>query len=186
MLFGNIDNLDIDPDNPFGRYKSPDNFLSTVNSGKRYARAYSNMINDPKNEFLVPIIFSSDETKVSNQGKSYSWPIVFTTSILNQEARNKSSAWRLLGFVPDFKLNTSANEEKQFGKHLKSRRLHQALKVILKSFIDFQKEGMRSLFHCHLGNIRRGSNSKQHASLSLGICKEETKWLVQQYAIQTK
>ena len=138
-LFGNINNLDIDPDNPFGPYKSPDNVLSAVNSWKHYARAYSNMINDPENEFLVPIIFSSDETKVSNQGKSYSWPIMFTTSILNQETRNKPSAWHLLGFIPDFKLTTSASEEKEFGKHLKSRRLHQALKVILKSFVDFKK-----------------------------------------------
>ena len=144
------------------------------------------MINDPKNEFLVPIIFSSDETKVSDQGKSYSWPIMFTTGILNQETRNKSSAWHLLGFIPDFKLTTSANEEKQFAKHLKSRRLHQALKEILKSFVDFQKKDMSSLFHSHLGNIRRGSNSKLPASLSLEICREGTKWLVQLQDIPTK
>ena len=32
-LFGDINNLDINPDNPFGYYKAPDNVLSTVNSG---------------------------------------------------------------------------------------------------------------------------------------------------------
>ena len=51
------------------------------------------------------------------------------------------SCQHLLGVIPDFKLTTSANEEKKFGKHLKSRKLHQALKVILKSFVDFQKGG---------------------------------------------
>ena len=35
-LFGNIQNLDVNPDNPFGKYKAKNNYLSTVNSGNRY------------------------------------------------------------------------------------------------------------------------------------------------------
>ena len=31
-LFGNINNLDINPNNPFGKYKSQGNIPSTVNS----------------------------------------------------------------------------------------------------------------------------------------------------------
>ena len=78
------------------------------------------MIKSPDTEFLIPIIFACDETKVSNQGKTSSWLLLFTTSILNQTMRNKLSAWQLLGYIPDLKLNTSINEEKQFKVELKS------------------------------------------------------------------
>ena len=139
-LFGDIENLDVNPDNPFGKYTSPNKVLSTVNSGKRYKKAYRSMITDPENQLLLPIIFATDETKVSSQGKASSWPLVFTTSILNQSSRNKPSAWRLLGYIHDSSINTSSNQERQFSKHLKSSRLHQILKSILGSFVNFQKQ----------------------------------------------
>ena len=39
-LFGDLQNLNVNPDNPFGKYKAKNNYLSTVNSGNRYQRAY--------------------------------------------------------------------------------------------------------------------------------------------------
>ena len=134
----------------------------------------------------MPIIFSSDETKVSNQGKSYSWPIMFTTSILNQETRNKSSVWYLVEFIPDFKLATSANEEKQFGKHLKSRKLHQALKVILKSFVDFQKKGHEKPISLTFGKHKKRLKLKTPCFFIIGNMQGGDKWLVQQQDILTK
>ena len=53
--------------------------------------------------------------------------------------RNKPTAWHPLGYIPDLKLNTSINEEKQFKVELKSISLHEALKTILKSIVKFQK-----------------------------------------------
>ena len=73
-LFGNINNLDINPDNPFGSYKAPGNVLSTVNSGMCYQQAYKTMIKDPDSQVLIPIIFACDETKVGSLGKATSWP----------------------------------------------------------------------------------------------------------------
>ena len=35
-LFGDLQNLDVNPDDPFGKYKDKNNYLSTVNSGNRY------------------------------------------------------------------------------------------------------------------------------------------------------
>ena len=150
-LFGNLDNLDVNPDDPFGKYKAKNNYLSTVNSGNRYQRAYKNMIKSPDTEFLIPIIFACDETKVSNQGKTSSCPLLFTINILNQTMRNKPSAWCLLGYIPDLKLNTSINEEKQFKVELKSIRLHEALNTILKSFVKFQKINKMIQYPSHLG-----------------------------------
>ena len=69
-------------------------------------REHIKMIKSPDTEFLIPIIFACDETKVSNQGKISSWSLLFTTSILNQTMRKTPSAWHPLGYIPDLKLNT--------------------------------------------------------------------------------
>ena len=43
------------------------------------------------------ITFACNETKLSSIGKTSCWPLMFTTTILNQEMRNKSIEWRQLG-----------------------------------------------------------------------------------------
>ena len=113
------------------------------------------MIAPPDTEMLMPIIFACDETKASNQGKASLWPLIFTTSILNLTMRNKPSAWHLLGYIPDLRLNTSINEEKQFGMELKSIRLHQVLKTILKTFVEFQRKEQMDPVSITLGNITK-------------------------------
>ena len=75
ILFGNIENLDINLNDPFGKYKPPGNILSTVNSGMRYQQAYKTMIEDKENDFLLPIIFACDETQITNLSKATSWPL---------------------------------------------------------------------------------------------------------------
>jgi hypothetical protein len=60
-LFGNLDNLDVNDDNPFGKYVSPNGLLSTVNSGQWYNSAYQHEVNDPTKDFVMPIIFACDE-----------------------------------------------------------------------------------------------------------------------------
>ena len=106
----------------------------------------------------MPITFACDETKVSNQGKASSWPLIFTISILNQIMRNKPSVWHLLGYIPDLRLNTSINEEKQFGVELKSIRLHKVLKTILKSFVEFQRKKQMDPVSVTLGNLTKNNN----------------------------
>ena len=39
-LFGDLQNLDVSPDGPFGPCKAKNDYLSTVNSGNRYQKAY--------------------------------------------------------------------------------------------------------------------------------------------------
>ena len=151
FLFGNIDHLDVNPSDPFSKYKAHNKVLSTVNSGMRYKLAYETCVTCPDSEFLVPIIFACDETKVSNQGKASCWPLLFTTSILNQEMQNLPEAWRLLGYIYDVSLTTSTNQEKQFGVDLKYTRLHQILKLILASYIHCQKSTALTNMNVKLG-----------------------------------
>ena len=109
-LFGDFQNLDGNPDDPFGHYKAK-MIICQQSILVTDTRMHIKIIISPDTEMLIPIIFACDETKVSNQGKVSSWPLIFTLSILNQTMRNKPSAWHLLGYIPDLKLNTSINEE---------------------------------------------------------------------------
>ena len=156
-LFGNLENLDVNPTNIFGKYQYPNQLLSTVNSGYRYKLAYSTMVQDPSKDFLMPIIFACDETKVSSQGKGSCWPLMFTTSILNQKKRNLPNAWRPLGYVYDTSLLLSSNEEKQLSKNTKYQRLHNILGTILKSYVRCQNDSS-------LDNILLRFGDKQHVA----------------------
>ena len=57
----------VNSNDPFAKYKSPNGNLAEVNSGFWYQQAYSNMIKDPQNEYLMPIIFAMDKTTISIQ-----------------------------------------------------------------------------------------------------------------------
>ena len=112
FIFGDITNLDVNPNDVFGKYHAPNRIFSTINSGHRYQLAYQNMI-AKKKDFLLQIIFACDETKVSSQGKTSCWPLLFITTIINQHNRNLPMAWRPLGYIYDTSLLLSPNEEKK-------------------------------------------------------------------------
>ena len=136
-LFDNFNNLDVNPSNPFSKYIPPDGVLGTTNSGSRYNDAYNNMIKEP-NDFLLPIIFACDETKLSSQSKLGCWPLMFTTSLLNQSQRNKPSSWRPLGYIFDLSIVLSNSQMNQLGPDVKYSYLHQIFRTILQSYIEAQ------------------------------------------------
>jgi hypothetical protein len=98
-LFGNLDNLDVNVDNPFGKYVPPNGLLSTINSGQWYNLAYQHEVKDPSKDFVMPIIFACYEKHLQKGGKAAFWPLLFTTSILNQQTRTLPIAWRTLGYI---------------------------------------------------------------------------------------
>jgi hypothetical protein len=102
-LVDNLDNLDVNPADPFAKYASPSRRLSTVNSGAIYNLAYKNRCKKP-DDFLVGIIFACDETKLQKGSKAGNWPVMFTVSILNQKMRNLPIAWKSLGYSFDLSM----------------------------------------------------------------------------------
>ncbi len=140
-LFGNLDKLDVNVDDPFGKYVPSSGLLSTVNSGQWYNSAYQHEVKDPSKDFMMPIIFACDETHLRKGGKAASWPLLFTTSILNQQTRNLPIAWRTLGYINDLTLIQSSAEDKDLSKELKAERLHAIFKTILATLIEAQEFG---------------------------------------------
>ena len=109
-LSGDIQMLDVNPDDPFGKYMLPGNRLMSVNSGQWYERAYECEVKNPRTDMLVPIIFYVDETYVSSNGKLSCLPVMFTTSLFPRSVRNLHYAWRLLGYIYDQSTDNSGAE----------------------------------------------------------------------------
>lgn len=80
-------NLVVNSTNRFGKYIPKDNRLGEVNSGWWYNTAYNNMVQDPDNDFLCPLILSNDKTTISDMGELHVDAIFMTTSIFNTKVR---------------------------------------------------------------------------------------------------
>jgi hypothetical protein len=157
-LVGDLSNLDVNPENPFGKYQSEGDYLTTVNSGAWYQTAYKNLIKDPEKDFLLPIVFACDETKLSKTGKTGCWPLLFTTTLFNQKLRNKASAWRPLGYVYDINIVDSKQERAHQSNEYKGERLHAVFRTLLESFIEAQNEGLLDNVTVTLGGQQRTVN----------------------------
>jgi hypothetical protein len=94
-LFGNLDNFDVNVDDPFGKYVPPKELLSTVDSSQWYNSAYQHKVKDPSKDFVMPIIFARDEMHLQKGGKAAEWHLLITTSILYQQTHNLPIAWRI-------------------------------------------------------------------------------------------
>ena len=93
-----IENLVINPWDRFGKYQSQDNQLGEVNSGQWYKTSYKNMVKDPNNNFLCPIILSSDKTTLLEMGDLHVDAIFMTTSIFNTQVRLSYCSSKYLSF----------------------------------------------------------------------------------------
>jgi hypothetical protein len=72
----------------------------------------------------MPIIFIYDETHLQYGGKAASWPLLFTTSILNQQTRKLPITWQTLGYTNNLALIQSSAGDKGLLKELKAEGLH--------------------------------------------------------------
>jgi hypothetical protein len=85
-LTSNMENLDVNPLDPFGKYIAPNGRVGAVNSAQWYQNAYQTCIKDSTTDFMVPICFACDEAKLNG------WPLMFSTTSFNQKLRNTSVA----------------------------------------------------------------------------------------------
>jgi hypothetical protein len=96
-----------------------------------------------------------DETNLRKGGKASSWPLFFTTSILNQKMHNLPIAWRTLGYINNLSYIQSAAEVQMQTKELKAESLHAIFKTILASLIEAQQSGALHNTPLQLGGITK-------------------------------
>jgi hypothetical protein len=142
-LTGDITQLDVNPDDPFARYQSPNGRLGAFNSGTWYAKAHGNLCTQP-NDWLCGIIYAWDETLVdSHLGRASVTPFVFTLAIFNESIRNKRTSWRPLGYVYDIAqhgkgmvTNTTCNLPRKMKPEEKCSRHHQIVQNLIESHVE--------------------------------------------------
>ena len=137
-VFTNCANLDVNPSNPFAKYQSPTGGLNCFNAAKWYATSYDRICISECDLFL-PIIFSYDESNLGSRQASLA-PLKFTTSLLNQQARNKEENWRTLCFIPDLTAFESGADRKSQSPLVKSTRLHSLFRAGMESYLKCEKD----------------------------------------------
>ena len=163
-----LENLAINPANPFGRYVSPDGLLGDVNSGAFYDMAYANLVTDPNKDFLACIIMQMDKTTVSEAAHLHSHPVMFTLSCFNLERRNQTEAWRPLGFIPIESNYYSSAQWKKFTANQKHVRFQQMCNILLKELIAAQVPGALDNVVLSLGPYEKLVNLKIPVAFIIG------------------
>lgn len=146
-LTGDLTQLDVPQDNPFGKYVSPNGRLGPFNSGSWYDNTWDRLCTKP-NDWLCPIVYGCDETIVgSSQGRASVTPLLFTLSIFNEHLRNKRTSWRPLGYVYDLAQHGKGMHSagrtvpRILTPEEKCSRYHRMLDTILASHLAVQTAG---------------------------------------------
>ena len=117
-----------------------------IHTGSWFYIAHSNLCKST-NDILCPIILFIDGTPIDSYGNLKLESVMFTLGIFNRETRNKSSAWRLLGYIPDSiqdylsGINNDVNMDNDDTQTLsdqvqKRKDYHHSLKHIIQGIID--------------------------------------------------
>jgi len=157
-IWGDMNNFKgtVDPKNPFsGLSPRTDGLLDEVVDGAWYKRTFEECKTIAGNEeFLVlGVILYCDKTGTDVYQRAGLEPLSFTFTIFNRECRYRSHSWRVLGYVPDLELKSSAYKSKLrlglVGKGRPCCNYHACLSRIVHSLKQKQgnKEPIREWIH---------------------------------------
>jgi hypothetical protein len=175
-LTGDITQLDVNPDDPFARYQSPNGRLGAFNSGKWYLKAHDFLCTPNFNDWLCPIIYACDETLFgSHLGRASVTPLVFTLLIFNKYIRNKQTSWQPLGYVYDIAQHGKGmvTHERNLLRKMKPEEKcschHLIVQKLIESHVYVQRQGGIQDVPIELGTTRKASvNVKVPVGLILG------------------
>ena len=120
-IWGNIDNLCVDRDNPFsGNPGRQDGTVDEVVDGKMHQDTRRFVIDNlvqPGEPFIIdPICCYVDKCGTDTHQRWPAEPFLFTSLLIKRELRNKASSWRPLGFLPDLEHKSSAQMKQDRSK----------------------------------------------------------------------
>ena len=141
-IFGDINNLVVNPDNPYGRFK-PDS-LNEICSGSWYQNTWDQMGLVEGIDFLSPQIIYLDASAVSKMGRHTLEPMTGCPAWVKREVRNTIAAWYPMGYIPDLDQQSSSRKKTNYTKARKGRgqrNYHRLLRAILKNVHDCEAKG---------------------------------------------
>ena len=128
-------------------YRKPNECISKVYKDIHHSESFKNAHRSfcvSTNDILVPIIPFIDGTPIDPYGRNNLEVVMFTLGIFNQSTRNKPTAWRVAGYVPD-PTNSNTGEHIKFDlshhKKAVSKRIdyHEMLSFILDDFVKLEQ-----------------------------------------------
>jgi hypothetical protein len=134
-----IENLVVNPHDPFTQYVPPEGRLSETLSGSWYKNAWKHMIENTECNYMIPIILYIDKTQLSLSNKLSLFPVTMSLSIFTEEVRRRSDAWRPLGYIANEDYFFSAAERHANNPDVKNWRFHVQLEEILRTFKQAQQ-----------------------------------------------
>ena len=87
-------------DNPFITLESE--YYDDIDQSTIYRETLKDVCINQDNEILCPVGLYIDETNLDNFSKITLHPVMKTLMIFNRKIRNSSSAWKCLGYLPNF------------------------------------------------------------------------------------
>ena len=125
--------LNTDIETRFQRYApEEDEMLLEIHSAKWYRETYDYLVTDAENDWLFPIVFYADKTGTDVMQRFPLEPLMFSTSVLKRNVRERSISWRHVGFVPPSDAGIN-NPEKNLQVY------HDSLAVLLSELIHYQR-----------------------------------------------
>ena len=109
--------------------------MDEIHDGEWYHKMIEHLDDGTNTFFATPIIFYIDKNGTDAFQCHGLEPLLFTTSLLNRNAHQKTNAWRVLGYVPDLEQKSSVSKKssrsKLRTKGLSTRNYHKCLEKIL-------------------------------------------------------
>ena len=116
--------------------------IDDIESTQWFANAHKSIIKDKNSEIVCPLIFFIDGISIDSYGRTSLEPVIFTMGIFKRQIRNLTSAWRVLGFIPNPHKATPINYKRyKNGDDLKKYHYHQILEAILEDLQKLQERG---------------------------------------------
>ena len=133
--------------NPNSDLSNESKLISDFHHGSAFKRAHKKLCTHPI-DILIPIIPFIDGTPIDPYGRNKLEVVMFTLGLFKQSTRNKTSCWRLLGYLPDPCHESSGQNdynESSSRNNAISKRMdyHHMLKFILSDLVSLeQSEGL--------------------------------------------
>jgi hypothetical protein len=154
--------------NPFSGPPEGLDYISDLNTGKSYYQTWHDLITDPANQILLPIIMYMDGAQTAQWSNLELTPVKIALGIFSRLARKKGQFWGTLGYIPAITKEKSrgrralvdsghADTTMEFHQLMRdegcissdmknacpAQDLHTMLDVVLEGFVKMQKRGFK-------------------------------------------
>ena len=162
--FSVLENLDVDPEDPFGAPNLNRNRLEEMHDGLWFIESYYEFLSsveDPNEYIFSDLAIYADKTGTDRIEKNSLEPVVAFCPLLKAEVREQTNAHFLLGFIPNLSTSSSAlrqgRSQRQGSKSLSVRDYHRCLEVLLAPIKELQ-EKQPVMYHRRGDQLKRARN----------------------------